>query len=66
MTILSEQLHKSMSEESLAARRYRQRADVAERHGDSVTARLYRHIAHEEDIHYSEFKARLSRLPRRQ
>ena len=52
-------LYLSMSEEALAARLYRERADFAESKGDSKTAELYRHIAGEEDGHYKEFETRL-------
>lgn len=47
------------AEESLAAFHYHQRSIVANRKGDRTTARLYLHIAKEEDKHYSEFQARL-------
>ena len=48
----------SMQEEQTAGSHYRWRA----RSADPKTAKLYEHIAHEEDIHYDEFKARRNEL----
>jgi hypothetical protein len=60
---VSEGLRSSMQEELTAADWYRRRAGYAKtRGGDQVTARLWGHVAEEEDIHYSEFKDRLIAL----
>jgi rubrerythrin len=59
---ISADLKQSMSEERKAARAYRTRGKWAELEGDGVTARLYEHIAKEEDGHYAEFQARLKKL----
>ncbi len=56
MTIISD-LTKSMAEEREAARRYRARAVVADRLGLPSVARLYRHVAKEEDTHEREYRA---------
>lgn len=55
-------LQQSMAEESLAAANYRGRADYARAHGDEVSAKLWIHVAEEEDGHYDEFKDRLAAL----
>lgn len=60
MTIASD-LRKSIQEEQLAALHYRTRAKTA----DPVTARLYRHIAGEEDGHAHEFRQRLKIVERK-
>jgi hypothetical protein len=51
-------LSKSMTEESIAASTYRQRKTTA----DPITAKLYEHIAGEEDTHRTEFNKRFSEL----
>lgn len=58
-------LGKSMTEEATAARHYRSRAKIAEKAGDTVTARLYRHIADEETWHWHEYRQRRSQIARR-
>lgn len=56
-------LHESMGEELTASSWYRRRAINARlRQGDEETARLYEHVAEEEDQHYQEFNARLNQL----
>ncbi len=60
--IILANLGKSMSEEATAARRYRARARIAAMAGDTVTAKLYLHIAREEDVHWGEFDARRKRI----
>lgn len=55
-------LQRSISEEREAARRYRARAKLAEVIGDTKTARLYHHVAGEEDIHAREFRAQLGKI----
>ncbi len=52
-------LRESMSEELTASNWYRQRARHAKKYGDDKTAKLYEHIAREEDVHYQEFMERL-------
>ncbi len=52
------------TEENLAARVYRLRAQYARERGDTATADLYEHIAKEEDVHEQEFKARLKEVDR--
>ncbi|MDD5220288.1 MAG: hypothetical protein PHV11_06965 [Candidatus Bipolaricaulis sp.] len=49
----------SATEENMAARVYRLRAQYSREHGDIATADLYEHIAKEEDQHEAEFKERL-------
>ena len=51
-------LSKSINEEATAASVYRQRKVTA----DPITAKLYEHIAGEEDGHREEFSKRLSEL----
>jgi hypothetical protein len=51
-------LSKSINEEAIAASVYRQRKISA----DPTTARLYEHIAGEEDGHRAEFSKRISEL----
>jgi len=51
-------LSQSMTEETRAADIYRRRAEFAESMGDKETAKLYRHIADEEDKHHLEFEQR--------
>ena len=46
----------SATEENMAARVYRLRAQYAREHGDTATADLYEHIAKEEDGHEQEFR----------
>ena len=53
-------LQQSMDEESLAATYYRNRAKYSRSQGDEITAKLFEHIAEEEDGHYNEFKDRLN------
>jgi rubrerythrin len=53
-------LMNSMTEESTAAAWYRSRAANARGKHDEATARLYEHIAEEENQHHQEFKERLS------
>ena len=55
-------LRKSMDEEAMAARVYRERAQVASEEGDPTSAQLWLHIADEEDGHYNEFRARLNEI----
>lgn len=55
-------LRQSMEEELSAARAYRDRAYLAYKGGDDVSAKLWSHIAEEEDGHYNEFKDRLSAI----
>ena len=61
---VSGDLRKSIKEEIEARNRYLRRA----READHVTARLYQHIASEENTHAHEFNSRLkivSRMGRR-
>ena len=51
-------LSKSINEEAIAASVYRQRKATA----DPTTAKLYEHIASEEDGHRAEFSKRLKEL----
>ncbi len=55
-------LEDSMEEERMAADWYRRRAEYARTHGDEISAKLWEHIAGEEDGHYKEFKYRLEVL----
>ncbi len=55
------ELRRSIAEEREASRRYRARAVYADSISDTQTAKLYRHIAHEEDGHASEFGTMLGR-----
>lgn len=52
---IKDDLWKRAQEEGEAAARYRQRKTGAESAGDAKTARLYEHIAGEEDRHQQEF-----------
>ena len=52
-------LIKSIAEEKKAASVYRRRAGIAHNKGDLKTERLYLHIAHEENVHESEFARRV-------
>ena len=52
----------SATEENMAARVYRLRAQYARKHGDTATADLYEHIAKEEDGHEEEFRSRLKEV----
>ena len=56
---VKENLQKSMDEESEASALYKNRALNARINGDEVSAKLWEHIADEEDGHYNEFKDRL-------
>ena len=56
--IIKSNLSKSINEEATAASVYRQRKVTA----DPTTAKLYEHIAGEEDGHREEFTKRLSEL----
>jgi rubrerythrin len=58
MELIERDLRLSMGNEDKAARVYRQRA----RSADPKTAKLYHHIAHEEDVHQEEFRARQKQL----
>lgn len=55
-------LQQSMDEEAAAGRAYRERAISARLEGDDVSARLWEHVADEEDGHYYEFKDRLNAI----
>lgn len=55
------ELRKSIREEIGARDRYLRRAKEA----DTITARLYRHIANEENTHAHEFNSRLRIMNRR-
>jgi rubrerythrin len=57
-----EALGSSMSEETTAADWYRRRAEYSEGEGDKKSAGLWRHVAGEEDTHYTEFQERLEQL----
>jgi len=59
---VSQGLSHSMGEELTAANWYRQRARHARMKGDDTTARLYEHIAGEEDEHYRQFNERLDEI----
>jgi len=59
---IKDDLYKSVQEEGEAAYDYRQRKRIAESVGDSETARLYEHIAQEEDRHQMEFIKRKDAL----
>jgi len=61
MSVQSDLDH-SMNEEMSASLDYRKRAEFAREHGDEVSAKLWIHIAEEEDGHYNEFKDRLEAL----
>ena len=56
---IAKSLRESIAEEAAAARAYRERARYAEESGDASTAKLYRHIAEEEDKHEKEYRDRL-------
>ena len=55
-------IRQSMNEELTASMWYRKRAEHARSRDDEESAKLYEHIAHEEDTHYWEFSRRLSDL----
>lgn len=55
-------LAQSMREEEIAAYWYRKRAKDAREKGDETTAKVYEHIADEEDVHYREFKERMLKV----
>lgn len=55
-------LERSMSEETLAAQVYRQRAEAAKSAGDHRTEELYLHIAPEEDSHYGLLSQRVNEI----
>ncbi len=57
---IEDALRKSMDEERLAARVYRERATAAFEDGDVITGNLWLHIAEEEEGHYHEFSDRLA------
>lgn len=52
-------LTQSMVEERMAADLYRERAYIATEVGDKVSAKLWEHIADEEEVHLNEFQDRL-------
>jgi rubrerythrin len=54
-----------MHEEITAVKHYHQRAKEAHRIGDKTSAKLWEHIAGEEEKHYNEFQSRLAELQRR-
>lgn len=56
---VSQGLQESMGEELTASMWYQLRARHAQGHGDGETARLYNHIAAEENRHLEEFNKRL-------
>ena len=58
VSTLKSNLSKSINEEAIAASVYRQRKATA----DPTTAKLYEHIASEEDGHRAEFSKRISEL----
>ena len=63
MGIITEtDLKQSMEEEADAVKAYKKRAWLARSRGDEVSARLWEHIAEEENGHYNEFKDRLAVL----
>lgn len=53
-------IRQSMGEELAASSAYHIRAIQAIQSGDDKTAKLFNHIADEEDGHFREFKARLA------
>ncbi|MBU1374295.1 MAG: hypothetical protein KJ820_16325 [Bacteroidetes bacterium] len=53
------QIRQSMGEELVASSVYHTRALTAREAGDEKTAKLYEHIAEEEDGHWVEFGKRL-------
>lgn len=55
-------LQKSIREEQLAARAYYSRAKVARHAGDTVSAKLWEHIAGEEVIHSHQYERRLHQV----
>jgi rubrerythrin len=59
-TSVADGLSQSMLEEAVAGNFYRRRAESA----DPETAKLYRHIASEEDGHLEEFAKRLNEVAR--
>lgn len=59
---LTHDLEHSAMEENLAARAYRQRAKTAKTEGDEKSAKLFEHIAGEEDVHEKEFKTRSKQI----
>ena len=61
MSIQSDLDH-SMNDEISASITYRKRAEFARSRGDEVSAKLWEHIAEEEDGHYNEFKDRLTTI----
>jgi len=56
---VSQGLQESMGEELTASMWYQLRARDAQGKGDNETARLYKHIAAEENTHLDEFNKRL-------
>lgn len=61
-TVTEHDLAHAAHEENLAARVYRLRAATAKARGDFETAKLFEHIASEEDVHENEFNARRDNL----
>lgn len=59
---IEDAIRASMKEETAAAKAYRERAKVARANGYIGTAELYEHIAKEEDQHWREFSAELSKV----
>jgi len=59
---IKDDLMLSMREEASAVTDYKRRAASARSEGDEVSAKLWEHIAEEEDGHYNEFKDRLSSI----
>lgn len=57
---VQDDLQKSVLDESVASHNYRMRAIAARSAGDEVSARLWEHVADEEDVHYNEFMNRLA------
>ncbi len=55
-------LAQSMLDEAQASSDYRKRAQICQIQGDNETAKLYEHIASEEDGHYNEMKERYQKL----
>jgi rubrerythrin len=59
---IEDAIRASMTEETKAAKAYRERAKIARAKGYITTADLYEHIAKEEDQHWREFSAELSKV----
>lgn len=55
-------LQEGLGEELVASMWYQLRAGHARCHGDEETAKLYEHIAAEENHHYEEFNKRLIKI----